>query len=158
MNNEKAIKILRKGYPNINRYAASELDAYEYDVEEYNEAVSYAISLLDADRWRLFENELPSEYQTILITNDRHEVHKIIWYKWWHEDTKYPHRTYGKEVAWKPLPKGHGRLIAEPTEADISNTVGGNNDFAECIRDSVKAVFDNATTIIEADKESGNGL
>lgn len=54
------------------------------------------------------------------------------------------------------LPKGHGRLIAEPTKTDISNTVGGNNDFAECIRDSVKAVFDNATTIIEADKENGN--
>ena len=53
-----------------------------------------------------------------------------------------------------PLPKGHGRLIEEPTESDISNTVGGNNDFAECIRDSVKAVFDNATTIVEADKES----
>ena len=52
-----------------------------------------------------------------------------------------------------PLPKGHGRLIAEPTETDISNTVGGDNDFAECIRDSVKAVFDNAKTIIEADKE-----
>lgn len=55
-----------------------------------------------------------------------------------------------------PLPKGHGRLIEEPTETDISNTVGGNNDFAECIRDSVKAVFDNATTIIEADKENDN--
>ena len=52
------------------------------------------------------------------------------------------------------LPKGHGRLIEEPTETDISNTVGGDNDFAECIRDSVKAVFDNATTIIEADMES----
>ena len=53
-----------------------------------------------------------------------------------------------------PLPEGHGRLIEEPTETDISNTVGGNNDFAECIRDSVKAVFDNAITIVEADKES----
>lgn len=55
-----------------------------------------------------------------------------------------------------PLPKGHGRLIEEPTETDISNTVGGNNDFAECIRDSVKAVFDNATTIVEADEENDN--
>lgn len=54
------------------------------------------------------------------------------------------------------LPKGHERLIAEPTETDISNVIGGNNDFAECIRDSVKAVFENATTIIEADKESNN--
>lgn len=55
------------------------------------------------------------------------------------------------------LPKGHGRLIEEPTETDISNTVGGDNDFAECIRDSVKAVFDNAKTIIEADMENSNG-
>lgn len=52
-----------------------------------------------------------------------------------------------------PLPKGHGKLIAEPTEEEIAKTVGGQNDFAECIRDAVKAVFDNASTIIEADKE-----
>lgn len=51
-----------------------------------------------------------------------------------------------------PLLKGHEKLIAEPTEEDISKTVGGQNDFAECIRDAVKAVFDNASTIIEADK------
>lgn len=50
-----------------------------------------------------------------------------------------------------PLPKGHGKLIAEPTEDDIAETIGGQNDFAECIRDAVKAVFDNATAIIEAD-------
>lgn len=48
-----------------------------------------------------------------------------------------------------PLPKGHGRLIAEPTEEDIAKTVGGQNGFAECIRDAVKTVFDNAPTIIE---------
>ena len=52
-----------------------------------------------------------------------------------------------------PLPKGHGKIIAEPTEEDITKTVGGQNDFAECIKDAVKAVFDNALTIIEADKE-----
>ena len=51
-----------------------------------------------------------------------------------------------------PLPKGHGRLIEQPTDADIAETIGGQNDFAECIRDSVKAVFDNAQTIIEEDK------
>ena len=61
-------------------------------------------------------------------------------------------RIYKAIAIGTVLPKGHGRLIAEPTETDISNTIGGNNDFAECIRDSVKAVFDNATTIIEADK------
>ena len=54
------------------------------------------------------------------------------------------------------LPKGHGKIIAEPTEEDITKTVGGQNDFAECIKDAVKAVFDNAPTIIEADKETEN--
>ena len=52
-----------------------------------------------------------------------------------------------------PIPKGHKRLIAEPTEEDIAKTIGGKNDFADCIRDSVKAVFDNAPTIIEASEE-----
>lgn len=52
-----------------------------------------------------------------------------------------------------PLPKGHGRIITEPTKEEIEETVGGQNDFAECIRDSVKAVFDNAKTIISADTE-----
>lgn len=54
----------------------------------------------------------------------------------------------------KPLPKGHGRVIAEPTEEDIEKTIGGQNDFADCIREAVKAVFDNAPTIIEADEEA----
>ena len=48
-----------------------------------------------------------------------------------------------------PLPKCHKRLIYEPTKEEIEKTVGGQSDFAECIRDSVKAVFDNAPTIIE---------
>lgn len=52
----------------------------------------------------------------------------------------------------KPLPKGHGRFIAEPTEEDIAETIGGKNDFADCIREAVKAVFDNAPTIIEAER------
>ena len=51
-----------------------------------------------------------------------------------------------------PLPKGHGRLIAEPTEEKIAKTIGGKNDFADCIRESVKTVFANEPTIIEADK------
>lgn len=52
------------------------------------------------------------------------------------------------------LPKGHGRLKAEPTEEDIAKTIGGQNDFADCIREAVKTVFANASTIIEADTES----
>lgn len=50
MDKNEAIKILRKGYPDINKYAASELEAYEYDVDTYNEAVGYAISRLEADK------------------------------------------------------------------------------------------------------------
>lgn len=50
-----------------------------------------------------------------------------------------------------PLPKSHGRLIAEPTGEEIAKTIGGKNDFADCIREAVKAVFANAHTIIEAD-------
>lgn len=56
------------------------------------------------------------------------------------------------------LSKGHGRIIAEPTEGDISKTIGGQNDFAECIREAVKAVFDNAQTIIEADKAESEDM
>lgn len=52
------------------------------------------------------------------------------------------------------LPKGHGRLIDEPTEEEIAKTIGGKNDFADCIREAVKTVFANAPTIIEADKEN----
>ena len=52
----------------------------------------------------------------------------------------------------KPLSKGHGRLIAEPTEEEIAKTIGGKNDFADCIREAVKTVFANAPTIIEEDK------
>lgn len=51
------------------------------------------------------------------------------------------------------LPKGHGRLIYKPTKEEIEKTIGGQSDFAECIRDSVKVVFDNAPTITEADKK-----
>lgn len=52
------------------------------------------------------------------------------------------------------IPKGHGKLITEPTEEEIAETIGGKNDFADCIREAVKTVFANATPIIEADKEN----
>lgn len=51
----------------------------------------------------------------------------------------------------KPLPKGHGRLIEQPTNADIAETIGGQNAFADCIRETVATVFENAETVIEAD-------
>lgn len=54
------------------------------------------------------------------------------------------------------IPTEHGRLITEPTEEEIVETIGGNNGFAECIREAVKAVFDNAKTIIPTDKGDAN--
>lgn len=48
------------------------------------------------------------------------------------------------------------RLI-DCDSVDINKTIGGNNDFADCIRDSVKAVFDNADAIIEAEKGESEG-
>lgn len=38
------------------------------------------------------------------------------------------------------------RLI-DTNSVDINKTIGGQNDFADCIRDSVQAVLDNADTI-----------
>ena len=52
----------------------------------------------------------------------------------------------------KVLPKGNEKLIAEPTEEEIAKTIGGNNEFADCIREAVKAVFNNANAAVEADK------
>lgn len=78
------------------------------------------------------------------------------------DEESYEHiKAYSNEevlpIGWyaiingTPLPKQHGRLIYEPTKEEIEKTVGGQSDFAECIRDSVKAVFDNAPTIIKAE-------
>lgn len=68
--------------------------------------------------------------------------------------TPYENKIFTLIANGTPLPKGHRKLIAEPTEEEITKTIGGQNDFAECIRDSVKAVFNNAPAIIEADMES----
>ena len=38
------------------------------------------------------------------------------------------------------------RLI-DADEINIKSTIGGKNDYADCIRDSVKTVLDNAPTI-----------
>ena len=38
------------------------------------------------------------------------------------------------------------RLI-DADAININDTIGGSNDFSDCIRDSVKAVLDNAPTI-----------
>lgn len=64
-----------------------------------------------------------------------------------------PFTTFAEDIIINgmPLPKGHGRLIIEPTDEEIAKTIGGKNDFAECIREAVKAVFDNAPAVIEAD-------
>ena len=83
--------------------------------------------------------DIPSEYCTDNIVN---ELDCLL--------TDYFGGTICKTT---PLPKGHRRLIAEPTEEEIKETIGGLNDFAEYGRDCVKAVLDNAPTIVEADKE-----
>lgn len=80
------------------------------------------------------------------VPENEYRLIKEIYEKNDNVESTYSYIYYGI-----PLPKGHGRLIAEPTEEEIAKTVGGQNDFAECIRDAVKAVFDNAPTIIEAD-------
>ena len=74
MDKNEAIEILRKGYPDINRYAASELEAYEYDVEIYNEAVGYAISHLEADRWISVKDKLPEEYGNYLVLTSENNI------------------------------------------------------------------------------------
>ena len=40
------------------------------------------------------------------------------------------------------LPEGHERLIEQPTDTDIAETIGGQNDFADCIREAVATVFE----------------
>ena len=50
MTDKEAINILKRGYPDINRYAASELKAYEYGVEIYNEALNLAIKALEESK------------------------------------------------------------------------------------------------------------
>ena len=39
-----------------------------------------------------------------------------------------------------------GRLI-DADEIEVNRTIGGMNDFADCIRDSVQTVLDNAPTV-----------
>ncbi len=54
------------------------------------------------------------------------------------------------------LSKGHERLIGQPTDADIAETIGGQNNFADCIREAVATVFENAETIVEAEADTQN--
>ena len=110
MDNKEAIKILRKGYPDINKYAASELEAYDYDVETYDEAVVYAISHLEEERWNSIHTEadLPKESDWYLVTrvfNSRKYVATVFFNentKSFYEDSCTPLNNI---TAWKPLPK-----------------------------------------------------
>lgn len=43
------------------------------------------------------------------------------------------------------------REFIEKNTIDICGTIGGRNEFADCIRDSVKAVIDNAKSVTEQD-------
>lgn len=41
------------------------------------------------------------------------------------------------------------REFMDINKLDISGTIGGKNDFADCIRDSVQAVIDNTKPVTE---------
>ena len=49
------------------------------------------------------------------------------------------------------LPKGHGRLI-DVDAVNVNETIGGKNEFADCIREAVQMTLNNAPTIIETDR------
>ena len=72
MDNKEAVEILRKGYPDINKYAPSELEDFDDDVRAYDEAVNYAISHLEADTWNVIHTDadLPKESDNYLIQLD----------------------------------------------------------------------------------------
>ena len=61
------------------------------------------------------------------------------------------------EIAKNLLAVGISKeIVAQSTELtmeEIEKTIGGKNDFADCIRDGVEAVFYNAQTVVPADKE-----
>lgn len=95
MDNEKAIKILRKGYPDINRYAASELESYEYDVDTYNEAVGYAISHLEEDRWIPVSERLPEEKQIPLSGDFGFDFEEVLCTTIWGSVRAY---KFGKPI------------------------------------------------------------
>lgn len=47
MTNKEAIEILKRGYPDINEYAASEYEQYYDDVRDYDEALDLAIKAIE---------------------------------------------------------------------------------------------------------------
>lgn len=106
MNNKETINILKRGYPDSNRYAASESEVYEYDVETYNEAVEYAIKALEEKIWIPVSERLPDKSGRYLIT-----IREGIWtYKKRKIDT-FDFETDNCEemirsvIAWQPLPE-----------------------------------------------------
>ena len=106
MNNKEAINILKRGYPDINRYAASESEVYEYDVETYNEAVEYAISHLEADRWIPVSERLPEDFCVVLVYCPQFDnIYRVFreggaWHQFSPSDVLMQAVTH-----WRPLPK-----------------------------------------------------
>ena len=100
MDKNEAIEILRKGYPDINRYAASELEAYEYDVEAYNEAVGCAISHLEADRWIPVSERLPDKNGNYLVCLNNGGITTDIF-----DEEELFMGFWGYMTHWRPLPK-----------------------------------------------------
>lgn len=106
MDKNEAIKILRKGYPDINKYAASELEAYEYDIETYNEAVGYAISRLEEGRWNFIHTEadLPKEsdwYFATIVGTLGNTYTYCVFYSATNKNFEFAEKV----IAWKPMPK-----------------------------------------------------
>ncbi len=111
MNNKEAINILKRGYPDINRYAASESEVYEYDVDTYNEAVEYAISHLEADRWISVSERLPEKTGYYLVTRKGFSIKNHVKRVGYDANTK--RWSEGSIIAWRLLPEPY-----EPKEKE----------------------------------------
>lgn len=88
----------------------------------------------------------------IIINIPKDVYYDVLQYVELNVNTEFENLMINAIKNGNPLPKEHGKLITEPTEEEITETIGGKNDFADCIREAVKTVFANATPIIEADK------
>ena len=107
MDNKEAVKILKKGYPDITKYAASEYEQYYDDVRDYDEALNHSIKALEekeADRWIPVSERLPDKEGDYLV--DRKERRLSIQHFFFSIADHSPYWSGDCKVyAWKPLPK-----------------------------------------------------
>ena len=71
---------------------------------EHIEALDYAISQLEKDRWIPVSEKLPEDYTKVLITNEYGIVTCVIWNTWYQNEYTDAKKEY-KAIAWKPVPK-----------------------------------------------------